>query len=113
VLDHLVQYGTGWLEETYKYIQEDKKEHYKIMAMLMPLSRSPQSKSSAREMAKYQKDVDRQLDKLTPWASSSKFNREALKRIGVKEGEVVVLMSPRDSAEDPLYKDTRIIRRNQ
>jgi hypothetical protein len=79
----------------------------------MPLARSPMSKSGGREMTKYQKSVNAQLDSLTPWINSRKYNRERLKRMGVKEGEVVVLLDPGDSKDDPLFKDSKVLRRDR
>jgi hypothetical protein len=88
---------------------EDKRQHYTIMGMLMPLARSPMDKKSGKALQQYQKDVERMLSRLTPWIKGT-LSRRRLQAMGVEPGTVKVILEGGDSADDPLYKGAETIR---
>lgn len=97
-----------WVDETYKLIQEDKKEQYSIMMMLHPLGRTPMDEKSGRAMRDYSKSIEKMLDSLTPWESSTGHNLKSLRK-KVKSGTVSVILDPGEK-NNPLYEGANIIR---
>lgn len=102
-------WGFEWLTTNWKYVQEDKIEHYRVTMALMPLARSPMDKKGASGLADYQKKLERMLNAAVPWQKRASGRRESL-RGKVKPGEVVVILERGESANDPLYSDARTIR---
>jgi hypothetical protein len=107
ILDQVELYGVEWLEDTWKQIQEDKKEHFELMASLFPLAKSPMGKEDAKTLQRYAREVERMLDSLTPWKGNQ---RSKALREKVGSGNIVVQMGPGDLPGDPLYKDAKIMR---
>lgn len=96
--------------QAWKFIREDKADHYKTMAALIPLGRTPMDKRGGKALTKYQRDIERSLNALTPWRNKHSALRERLLRQGVKPGEIVVVLGPGESADSPLYEGAKIIR---
>ncbi len=107
ILDHVEYYGNGWLDQTYQFIQEDKKEMYVILSALFPLGRTPMDESGGRWMTSYGKSIEKMLDSLTPWESTSRMSDIRRK---VKSGEIVVISDGTESPTDPLLKDARVMK---
>ncbi len=102
-------YGPEWLNETLRYIQEDKKESFTILTSIVPLAKTPQDEKSARAMADYAKSVQKMLDNLTPWQKKDGLPTLGL-RGKVKSGEIVVIPDGTVSANDPLFKDAKVMK---
>ncbi len=100
-------YGQKWLDETFQYIQEDKKELFVILSALVPLARTPMDESGARWMTQYGKSVEKMLDSLTPWDNQARM-RDVRRK--VKSGEIVVIPDGSESPTDPLLKDARVLK---
>jgi hypothetical protein len=98
------------LEDTWKHILEDKQQYYSFLAMIMPLAKSPFSREEASKLKNYAKDIEKYILKLTPWKTKTSGMRERLKKLGVKPGEVAVLLGPGEPANLDLYKGARVIR---
>jgi hypothetical protein len=99
------------LEDTWKSIQEEKTENYRVLMMLFPLARTPMDKKGVKSMKDYSKGVDKVLNDMVPW----KDRKEASRRLGahggkVKPGEVVVVLGGGESANHPLFKNAKVIR---
>lgn len=94
--------GDAWIDETWKLIQEDKKDHYSILMALMPLARMPQDKDSARSMQRYTTDIERMIRSLAPWQGVP-GGRALKEKVG--SGNVMVRLDTGDDPNDPLYKD--------
>lgn len=106
ILDQIEMFGLSWFEETIKLIIEEKQSDYKMLAMLIPLGRSPFGKEDGAALKRYSDNVLKALDRMTPWRIRSR--RDDLIQSGMKPGEVVVQLGSGDSANDPLYKGAKI-----
>lgn len=113
IIDQIQRYGTGWFDDAIKNIMEDRQFHYKVLSRLMPLAKTPMSEKGSSAMRRYEKDVEKMLDGLTPWRKSLSMRRRNLESMGVKPGEVVVILDSGDSASNPLYKDAKISSRSK
>ena len=92
----------------YRYIQEDKREHYTFLLSMVPIARTPLDKDGGRAMEKYSKSVEKMVESLTPWDVTEKRSSW---RGRVKSGEVVVIADdPDDNLNDPLYKGAKILK---
>lgn len=94
-----------WFEETYKLVIEERQSHYKILAMLAPLSRSPFGKEDGAALKKYSENVNDALERMTPWRGT---RRRIMKESGLVPGEIQVRLTDGDSVADPLYKGAKI-----
>lgn len=97
-----------WLQETWRYIQEDKKTEYKMRALIAPLGRTPMDRKSGQSMERYSKRLERMFDDMTPWDKNSKFNamRDRFSKIrgDEEDTQVVVMLGAGDNPDDPLYQ---------
>jgi len=111
IIDQVALYGVEWLLETWKYIQEDKIDHYRMLMALMPLARTSMDKKAGSAQQSYSRSLERSLREATPWRKASgRVMSESLRRKGLEDGKVVVLLDGSESANDPLYADAKIIR---
>lgn len=110
ILDHVEEYGFGWMEDAIKHIQEDKYQHYQIMSMMFPMARTPMDAKGSRAMQKYSKQVDEVLLSLAPWLKPKKARGSIRHHGKIKSGEVVVVLDSGETADDPLYKNAKIIK---
>ncbi len=108
-MDQIEVWGFRWLQDTYKYIQEDKAEAYKFAMMIAPLARTAQTKEGARAQQSYGDKLRRIVESLTPWSTSGL--REQLLAQGVKPGTTVVLLDPGDGQGNPLWEGAATIRK--
>jgi len=102
-------YGIEWLIEVWKYIREDKIEHYRVLMSLMPLARTAMDKKGGQAIQKYGKDLERMFEDAIPWRKKASRRRESL-RGKVKPGEVVVVLEGTDAADLELYSDAKVVR---
>lgn len=68
-------------------------------------------KEGVRAMKKYSEDVEKTLDSLAPWLKRKKASR----RLGafggkLKPGEAAVMLDGGESANNPLFKNAKIVR---
>ena len=96
-----------WLFENWKLVREDRVEQYRVLMSLMPLARSPMDKKSASALQKHAKSVERMLEDAVPWQKHARRSTLAGK---VRPGEVVVVLSSGETADDPLYSDAKVTR---
>lgn len=82
-----------------------------MLANIMPLARSPFGKKDATGVKQYGDKVHKAISDMTPWRARGSQLRERLLSMGVKPGEVVVLLDSNDLPNDPLYKDAKVIKR--
>ena len=108
-MDHVEFYGMDWLDETYKYIIEDKRDHYLTLKALAPISRTPMDKDGAKSLQDYDKQLEKMFRSWTPW-DVKKWDKSYL-RSKVKSGTIVVIPDGSDNLDDPLYKDATILKR--
>ncbi len=87
---------------------EAKRDHYKLLAMIAPLARTPMSKKEGDSIKKYGESIHKMLDGLTPWKSADRSRIERAKARGLTPGEVVVQIGSGDSKNNPLYKGAKI-----
>lgn len=102
--------GMRWLEESVKYVIEDKRNQYLALLQMMPIARSTMDSKSGRAMQKYYKDVAKNFENMTPWDTKNK-RRVARTKNGKKlePGKLVVQL---DSGDDPnlaLFKGATIL----
>jgi hypothetical protein len=100
-----LDYGSSWLDETWKMIREDKRQDYEWLLMVAPLARTPQDKKGGRALDDYAKRVRRVLDGITPWLSRT--TRVASLRAKGEKGKIVVMLDSGDSPKDPLFKGAK------
>lgn len=93
-------------------MQEDKADYYKVLMSIAPLARTPMDKKMGKGLEKYARDLERQIDSLTPWRNKFSSLRSRLLKQGVKPGEIAVILSPGDSADNPLFEGAKIIKEN-
>jgi hypothetical protein len=104
-------FGLDWLYETWKYIQEDKVEQYKILMAVAPMARTPMDKKGAGALRKYIDKLNANLRNALPWLKKEPVSgRLAYLREKVKPGEVVVILDDGESKNDPLFEGAKIIR---
>jgi hypothetical protein len=82
-------------------------EYYKTLALVMPLARAPMDKRSANSLKKYEQQLLKSFDSMTPWLSHASGRLSGL-RGKVKPGEVVVLLDGSDIQDEDLYKGAQI-----
>lgn len=102
--------GTAWLEQTVRYIVEDKRSNYLAFLQMFPIARTPMDNKSGKAMQKYYKDVAKNFDAMTPWISHVKRNL-ARTRNGKKlePGKVVVTLDASDDPNLALFKGATIL----
>lgn len=106
-------YGAGWIEQTWKWIQEDKNYHYNMLINIAPLSRTPMDKDGGKSLNKYAKTLRNLVDQLTPWKkpAGGLGLREKL-RGKVKPGEIVILLDEGESSiNNPLFEGVKQVRK--
>lgn len=107
ILDQVERHGLGWIEQTWKYIQEDKQEYYARMMALMSLARTPMDEKGASSMRQYANRVERSIESIAPWTKKQRSRRV---HPNAKLGEVVVILDAGDPVKDPLFKGAKIVR---
>lgn len=98
-----------WLTDAWRYIQEDKANHYRILMNLAPLHRTAMDKEGGSALNKYAKSVEKMLDGMTPWVKRRGWAR-GLSKGNMQPGEVVVVLGDGDMANDPLFEGAKTTR---
>jgi hypothetical protein len=101
-------YGLKWIGDSWKFIQEDRATHYRMLQMLLPLARSPMDKKSAQGMSSYAKKVDRVISGMVPWQKAT--SRTAHLRGKVKPGEVVIMLDGDESLDSSFIEGVKVVR---
>ena len=108
-MEQVELFGIAWLEETWRYIVEDKQVEYNFWMSIMPLARTPGDNKGVGALKRYADKLRKSMEKMTPWRRSGL--RERLKAMGVKPGQTVVLLDSDESENDPLFKNaTHVIK---
>jgi len=84
--------GFEWLEESVKYIMEDKRNHYISLLQMFPVARSPMDSKSGKAIQKYYKEVAESFDSITPWLKQTKRKliNKAIRGKNIEPGKLVV-----------------------
>jgi hypothetical protein len=109
-LQQIETFGVGWLDEAFRYIQEDKREAYLIAMAMLPLARTPMDEGSARAVRDLSKNLEAMIDGLVPWLKTTRNVYLAGWRKKVKPGTVVVIADSTDDPNDPLFMGAKVIR---
>ncbi len=102
-------YGFEWLDETYRQIQEDRRDQYLMMMSMMPLARTPMDEKSGRWLSNYMRDLRRMLFEMTPWEKQNGSIRSAY-RGKVKSGTIAVVLDDPRLKEDPMFKGAKVVK---
>lgn len=102
-------YGLEWLDETFKLIQQDKRDYFLMVSQLLPIARTPMDKESGRSSNKYMKDIRKALYGLTPWDAAGGAIRAAYQD-KVKSGSVMVVLDEPTQNTIPIFKDAQVIK---
>ncbi len=100
------------MDQVYRYIQEEKKEHYLLLMALAPLARTPMDEKSGRSLQDYARQVEKMIDSLAPWTVQDKIRDGLTRKLRKKvaSGTVVVITEASDSPNDPLFTGATIVK---
>lgn len=92
IFDMIERRGFEWLEESVKYIMEDKRNHYISLLQMFPVARSPMDSKSGKAIQKYYKEVAESFDSITPWMKQTKRRlvSKAIRGKQIEPGKLVV-----------------------
>lgn len=107
-MDQVSLFGYDWLEDAWKYIQEDKADQYMFWFNLMPLARTPMDKKAGSSMNRYAKSIERYIKKIAPWVKDR--GRVDRLRGRAKPGEMVVVLGAGESADNELFRGLKVIK---
>lgn len=96
------------MSDSWKYIQEDKATHYRMLSMLMPLARTAMDKKSGSALQKHAKQLDRTIASMVPWQKAT--SRTAHLRGKVKPGEVAIILDGDESLDKRFTEGVKVIR---
>jgi hypothetical protein len=81
ILNHIIEYGTKWIEEAIGFIVDDQKremeqdvERTRWLIHALPLARTPMDKKGGRAMTQYSKRLLNALDEALPWKAKEKHD---------------------------------------
>lgn len=103
-------FGVEWLEDAYKHIQEDRREHYEWMMSLMPLGRTPMSEEGARALKNYARDIQRSLKSLTPWDVEDSYRKALKEKVGSGNVKVFLDAGEHGLVDHPSFKDAEVVK---
>jgi hypothetical protein len=102
-------YGFEWLDETYRQIQEDRRDQYMMLMSMMPLARTPMDEKGGRWQSKYMRDLRKMLMDMTPWDTRGSSIRSAY-RGKVKSGTVAVVLDDAAMKNSPIFKGAKVVK---
>ena len=109
ILDHVSLYGTEWLIESWKVVQEDKTQVLYDSLMIMPAARTAMDKKGAKSLDNYLKKVTKAIGKRIPWRRSRGGKLSHL-RDKIPSGETRVLLGKGEDGNNPLFQGVKKIR---
>ncbi len=75
--------------------------------LMIPLARTPGDEKGVMKMRTYTRRLERMIASMTPWRKKEERRSSTP---GAKPGEAVVVMdSPTDRKDDPLYKGAKFV----
>lgn len=112
ILDHIEVYGGEWLTEQYQLCREGLQQEITLLANVLPMARTPMGKKAASAMKRMIKDIQNTINNIAPWSRRKKYEakKRALKRQGVKPGEMVVVLGPGERSDLGLYEGAKIVK---
>lgn len=99
----------AWLEETYRLVQQDRRDTFLTMMSLVPIARTPMDKQGGRWLQSYSRDVRKMLFSMTPWDSRGGAVRSSYAG-KVKRGTIAVVLDDPRLKDDPTFKGAKTIK---
>lgn len=91
-------------------MREDKAQHYKLIAKMFPIARTPMDKKSASSLQSYGKSVDKMIDSMTPW-TRKQHNHLAGLRENLRSGEAMVILGEGESVANlPIFEGMKVVK---
>lgn len=99
------------MEDTWKDFREIRQENFSMLANLVPLAQTPQSREGVSAMKRLSRQIQNMVQRIAPWTKSERdglVSAELRKKIG--SGNVVVMLESGERADLDIYKEAEKLR---